>query len=57
MGQYHRHLHVCGETGHDIWCDTKKARDDFGYEPKISLSEGIKKTVESARELGLIDER
>lgn len=57
IGQYHRHLHVCGETGHDIWCDTKKAKDDFGYEPKISLAEGVKKTVDSARELGLIDER
>ena len=57
IGQYHKHLHVCGETGHNIWCDTKKAKDDFGYKPKISLSDGVKKTIESARKLGLIDER
>ncbi len=57
LGKYHKHLHVCGETGHDIWCDTSKAKNDFGYEPKISLSEGIKLTIASCRELGLIDEK
>ena len=57
LGKYHKHLHICGETGHDIWCDTSKAKKDFGYEPKISLPEGIKLTIASCRELGLIDEK
>jgi len=57
LGKYHKHLHVCGETGHDIWCDTKKAKNDFGYNPQISLPDGVKKTIESARKLGLINER
>jgi len=57
LGQYHKHLHVCGETGHDIWCDTTKAQNDFGYNPKISLPEGVKRTIESAHKLGLINER
>jgi len=57
LGRYHKHLHVCGETGHDIWCDTKKAKNDFGYNPQISLPDGVKKTIESARKLGLINER
>ena len=57
LGKYHKHLHVCGETGHNIWCDTKKAKNDFGYNPQISLPDGVKKTIESARKLGLINER
>ena len=56
LGRYHKHLHVCGETGHDIWCDTTKAQNDFGYNPKISLQEGVERTIESARKLGLINE-
>jgi nucleoside-diphosphate-sugar epimerase len=57
LGRYHKHLHVCGETGHDIWCDTIKAQNDFDYNPKISLREGVKRTIESARKLGLSDEK
>ena len=56
LGKYHKHLHVCGETGHDIWCDTTKAQNDFGYNPKISLQKGVERTIESARKLGFIDE-
>lgn len=55
LGQYHKHIHVMGETGHDIWCDTSKAQKDFGYNPKISLQEGMKRTVDSMREVGLLD--
>jgi len=54
FGQYHRYMHVMGETGHDIWCDTAKAHRDFGYEPKISLQEGMKITIDSIKELGSI---
>ena len=57
LGQYHKHLHVMGETGHYIWCDTAKAHRDFGYEPKVSLKEGIKRTIDSMREMGLLDEK
>jgi len=57
LGQYHKHLHVCGETGHYIWCDTTKAQKDFGYDPKISLQEGIKLTIESLRKKGFLDEK
>jgi nucleoside-diphosphate-sugar epimerase len=54
LGQYHRYMHVMGETGHDIWCDTTKAQVDFGYEPKVSLQEGMKITIESMKKLGQI---
>jgi nucleoside-diphosphate-sugar epimerase len=54
IGQYNRYLHVMGETGHYIWCDTSKAQRDFGYEPKISLQEGMKRTIDSMRESELI---
>lgn len=55
LGQYHRHVHVMGETGHYIWCSTSKAQRDFGYEPKISLQEGMKRTIDSMRVAGIID--
>jgi nucleoside-diphosphate-sugar epimerase len=57
LGQYHRYMHVLGETGHYIWCDTSKAQKDFGYEPKISLKEGMKKTIDSMKSLGLLNEK
>lgn len=55
FGLYHRHIHVMGETGHYIWCDTSKAQRDFGYEPKVSLQEGMKRTIDSMREAGILD--
>ncbi len=57
LGQYHRYVHVVGETGHYIWCDTIKAQKDFGYEPKISLQEGMKITINSIKKAGLLDEK
>lgn len=57
LGQYHRYVHVMGETGHYIWCDTTKAQKDFGYEPKISLQEGMKITIDSMRSIGLLNEK
>ncbi|MDE1725699.1 MAG: NAD-dependent epimerase/dehydratase family protein [Thaumarchaeota archaeon] len=55
FGQYHKHLHVMGETGHYIWCDTAKAQQDFGYKPGISLQEGMKRTIGSMQEAGILD--
>ena len=57
LGQYHKYIHVCGETGHDIWCDSSKAKRDFDYNPKVSLKEGMKRTIDSLREVGYLDEK
>jgi len=35
-----------GEEGMRTWLDISKARDELGYEPKVSLEEGIKITYE-----------
>jgi dihydroflavonol-4-reductase len=41
------------EWSHRCWtCDWSKARDELGYEPAVSLEEGIRETVEWYREVG-----
>jgi len=57
LDQYHKHIHIMGETGHDIWCDVSKAKRDFGYNPKISLQEGMKHTIDSIKKAGYLDEK
>ena len=45
-GFYIKEIHVAGEMAEDITCSVKKARKELGYEPKIGLEEGMKKSVE-----------
>ena len=44
-GRYQQHLHVLGELGHTIACDIGAARRDLGYEPRIELYEGMRRSI------------
>ena len=35
-----------GEAGARTWLDVSKARDDFGYQPRVQLEEGLRATVD-----------
>jgi nucleoside-diphosphate-sugar epimerase len=38
----------------DLGCDTSHAKEKLGYHPRITLREGIKKTVQWCKEEGLL---
>jgi nucleoside-diphosphate-sugar epimerase len=49
MGLYITEFHVAGEMDRDIACDISKARRELGYEPQVSLEEGMRRSLEWAR--------
>jgi nucleoside-diphosphate-sugar epimerase len=47
MGRYVQPLHVLGELRDTIACDIAQARKDLGYEPEVSLVEGMRASIRS----------
>ena len=44
-GRYSQALHVLGEMKDTIACDIGRARDEIGYDPQISLYEGMRASI------------
>lgn len=53
LGFYIKEIHVAGEMNKDIACSIEKARKELGYKPKISLEEGMKRSIEWCRKQGI----
>ncbi len=53
-GMYQTEIHVAGEMNKDIACSIEKARKELGYDPKIGLKEGMKRSIEWCRKTGLL---
>jgi nucleoside-diphosphate-sugar epimerase len=51
-GRYVRAVHVLGELKDTIACDISAARKDLGYEPTVSLIEGMRASVRFCLERG-----
>jgi nucleoside-diphosphate-sugar epimerase len=51
-GRYVQALHVLGELKDTIACDISRARAELGYEPKVSLFEGMRASVRWCLERG-----
>ncbi len=51
-GVYWTEVHVAGEMAEDIACSVERARDELGYEPWVSLDEGMRRSVAWARAQG-----
>jgi nucleoside-diphosphate-sugar epimerase len=44
-GRYVQELHVLGEMNKTIACDISRAQAELGYEPRVELYEGMRKSV------------
>ncbi|MCM8795680.1 MAG: NAD(P)-dependent oxidoreductase, partial [Candidatus Omnitrophica bacterium] len=53
LGMYSPEIHVAGEMAKDIACSIKKAEEELGYNPKIELEEGMRRSIEWCRENGI----
>jgi nucleoside-diphosphate-sugar epimerase len=45
MGLYHAKVHVLSEMSRTIACSIAKARRELGYDPKVDLEEGIRRSI------------
>lgn len=55
LGGYMKEIHVAGEMNKNIACSIEKARNELGYEPKIELREGMRRSIEWCRAGRLIE--
>jgi nucleoside-diphosphate-sugar epimerase len=46
LGLYHQKIHVLSEMNKTIACSIKKARCELGYNPRISLEEGMRRSIQ-----------
>lgn len=44
-GLYHQKIHVLSEMNQHIACSVEKARRELGYAPKVSLEEGMRRSI------------
>ena len=52
-GHYQQQLHVLGEMNHTIACDISATRRELGYEPQVSLYDGMRSSIRWCVEQGL----
>ncbi len=52
-GRYQQQVHVMGEMAHSIACDIDASRTDLGYEPQIELYEGMRRSIQWCRSVGI----
>ena len=52
-GFYNQKLHVLGEVPLTIACDISKAKSELGYDPRVALREGMRRSIESIIESGV----
>ena len=52
-GMYHQKIHVLSEMNKNISCSIEKARQELGYEPKVALREGMRRSIGWCLEQGL----
>ena len=54
IGLYQTEIHVVGEMNQTIACSIAKAKKELKYEPKVDLKEGMRRSIEWAKENKLL---
>jgi nucleoside-diphosphate-sugar epimerase len=52
-GLYNQKIHVLSEMNQTIACSVDKAREDLGYSPRVSLEEGMRRSIQWCVEQGI----
>jgi nucleoside-diphosphate-sugar epimerase len=52
-GLYNQEMHVLGELGESIAVSIDKAKRELGYKPEIELEEGMRRSIEWCRSVGV----
>lgn len=52
LGFYHQKFHVLSEMNKNISCSVEKAKRELGYQPVVSLEEGMRRSVRWCKENG-----
>src|SRR5207253_8440658 len=53
VGLYQQKIHVLGEMHQTIACSIEKAARELGYQPRVALREGMRRSIEWCLENGL----
>jgi len=53
IGLYHQKMHVLSEMNKTIACDVSKAERELGYDPKVDLAEGMRRSMAWMLERGI----
>ncbi len=52
-GLYHQKIHVLSEMNKTIACTVEKAEKELGYDPKVDLEEGMRRSIQWMRDRGI----
>lgn len=53
LGLYIKEVHVAGEMNKNIACSVDKAKQELGYTPRVSLREGMQRSIEWCKRNGI----
>jgi nucleoside-diphosphate-sugar epimerase len=53
LGRYQQQLHVLGEMNKTIACDISVATAELGYEPRVALAEGMRRSIRWCLDQGI----
>jgi len=53
VGMYNQYVHVAGEYAASIAVSIEKAQRELGYEPEIELEEGMRRSIDWCRTMGI----
>ena len=53
LGVYNQSIHILSEMNVSIACSVDKAKSTLGFEPRISLREGMRKSIQWCLESGI----
>jgi nucleoside-diphosphate-sugar epimerase len=52
-GMYHQKIHVLSEMNKTIACSVGKAERELGFQPKVDLEEGMRRSLQWCMEQGI----